>query len=105
VRIAARRRADAELEALSVGWKPRAWSELTPSWPVSTTVKPQPGPGVPSAAFGTAKVMLREIALPRMPIVPSVDSLASTKRCPKPCTSISRLHGPRGGAWKSPLVG
>ena len=31
-----------------VGWKPRAWSPLKPSWPVSTTVKPQPGPGVPS---------------------------------------------------------
>ena len=28
-----------------VGANPRAWSGLKPSWPVSTTVKPQPGPG------------------------------------------------------------
>jgi hypothetical protein len=35
----------------------RAWSGLKPSWPVSTTVNVQPGPGVPKlAAFpaGTA---------------------------------------------------
>ena len=46
-----------------VGWNPRAWSFEKPSWPVSTTVKPQPGPGWPSVAFGTRKVMKREIEL------------------------------------------
>ena len=35
--------ADAELEGLRVGAKLRAWSGLKPSWPVRTTVKPQPG--------------------------------------------------------------
>ena len=45
-----------------VGWKPRAWSLLEPSWPVRTTVKPQPGPGVPRLALGTLKVMKREMA-------------------------------------------
>ena len=59
-------------------------------------MKPQPAAGVPSAAFGTANVMLREIALPRMPIVPNVDPSASTKRWPKPWTSIRRLHAPAG---------
>ena len=41
-----------------VGWNPRAWSGLKPSWPVSTTVNAQPAAGVPpSAAFGTLNVM------------------------------------------------
>ena len=41
-----------------VGVKPRAWSGLKPSWPVSTTVNAQPEDGVPpSAVFGTANVM------------------------------------------------
>jgi len=46
-----------------VGAKVRAWSGLKPSWPVSTTVKPQPDPGCPpSDVFGTRDVMNREIA-------------------------------------------
>ena len=61
-----------------VGWKPRAWSSLKPSWPVRTTVKPQPGPGVPSDAFGTLKVMKREIAFAEIVTVPSVAPEAST---------------------------
>src|SRR4029453_8303440 len=41
-----------------VAAKPRAlsWSSLKPSWPVSTTVNAQPGPGVPSDAFETRNV-------------------------------------------------
>ena len=39
-------------KSCGVGWKPRAWSGLKPSCPVRTTVKPHPGPGVPSDAFG-----------------------------------------------------
>src|SRR5690348_11475334 len=34
----------------------RAWSGLNPSWPVSTTVNPQPGPGAPNCASGSAIV-------------------------------------------------
>ena len=59
-------------KSCGVGWKPRAWSALKPSWPVRTTVKPQPGPGVPSDAFGTRKVMKREIGLALIATVPSV---------------------------------
>src|SRR5262249_40485394 len=75
-----------------VAAKLRAWSGLKPSWPVRTTVKPQPGPGVPSEAFEMLNVMKREIALPLIDGVPSVAPPASMKRLPKPCTSISRLQ-------------
>ena len=33
--------------AWGVGWKPRAWSALKPSWPVRTSVNRQPDAGVP----------------------------------------------------------
>ena len=59
-------------------WNPRAWSELNPSCPVSTTVKPQPLVGVPRLAFGTRIVMNREIALAEIAAVPSVAPVAST---------------------------
>jgi hypothetical protein len=45
---------------------------------VSTTVKPQPGPGVPSDAFGTRTVMKREISFALIVTVPRVAPLAST---------------------------
>ena len=61
-----------------VGVKPLAWSGLKPSWPVRTTVKPQPGPGWPRLALGTLKVMNREISLARMVTVPRVAPPAST---------------------------
>ena len=44
-------------KSCGVGWNPRAWSELNPSWPVSTTVKPQPEAGVPRLALVTLNVM------------------------------------------------
>ena len=50
-------------KSCGVGWKPRARSGLKPSWPVSTTVKPQPGPGVPRLALVTLNVMKREMSL------------------------------------------
>ena len=63
-----------------VGRKPRAWSAsaLKPSWPASTTVKPQPLAGCPSDAFGTRTVMNREIELPLIETVPRVAPLASS---------------------------
>src|SRR5688572_21386965 len=83
-----------------VGAKLRAWSGLKPSWPVRTTVKPQPGPGVPSDALGTLNVMKREIGFALIDAVPSVLPLASTYRWPKPCTWISRLHAQPGAIVK-----
>ena len=41
-------------------------------------MKPHPGPGVPSDAFGTRTVMKREIELALIDTVPSVAPLAST---------------------------
>ena len=63
-----------------VEWNWRAWSlsVLNPSWPVSTTAKPQPGPGVPSDALGTRIVMNREIGLPLIWTVPRVAPDASS---------------------------
>ena len=80
-----------------VDWKPRAWSGLKPSCPVRTTVKPQPGLGWPSVDFGTLNVMKREIAFALIETVPTVAPVASTYRCPNPCTSSRRLHA-NGGA-------
>src|SRR3954470_2596301 len=44
-------------KSCGVGWKPRARSLLNPSCEVRVTVKPQPGPGLPSDARGTLNVM------------------------------------------------
>ena len=41
-----------------VGVNPRAWSGENPSCPVSTTVKAQPGPGVPNSACGSPIVIV-----------------------------------------------
>jgi hypothetical protein len=65
-------------KSCGVGAKPPAWSGLKSSWPVRTTVKPQPGPGVPSDAFGTLNVMKREMGFALIVAVPSVVPLAST---------------------------
>src|SRR6202522_1710996 len=42
--------------APGVAVKARAWSELKPSWPVRTTAKDHPAPGVPNVACGSAIV-------------------------------------------------
>ena len=46
-------------KSCGVGWNCRAWSPsvLKPSWPCSTTEKPQPGPGWPRLALLTLNVM------------------------------------------------
>src|SRR5207237_5688346 len=75
-----------------VGAKLRAWSGLKPSWPVSTTVNAHPGPGLPSADFGTLNVMKREIAFALIATVPTVAPFASTNRWPNPCTSTRWFH-------------
>src|ERR1700746_2488407 len=61
-----------------VGANPRAWSGLNPSCPVSTTVKPQPGPGVPNCASGSAIVMVRSDWDARTDGLPTVLPDAST---------------------------
>ena len=65
-------------KSCGVDWKPRAWSPLKPSWPVSTTVNAQPGPGEPRLDFGTLNVMKREIAFALIATVPSVVPEASS---------------------------
>jgi hypothetical protein len=88
-----------KLNGCGVGANDRAWSGLKPSCPVSTTVKAQPGPGWPSAAFGTLNVMNREIAFALIVTVPTPAPPASTNRCPKPCASTRRLHANWGAIW------
>ncbi len=76
-----------------MGWNPRAWSGLNPSWPCRTTANFHPGPGVPSAASGTNIVMYREAWLAWTDTVPSDCPAASTKTgLAKPWTSIRLLH-------------
>ncbi len=65
-------------KSCGVGWKPRAWSELKPSWPVSTTVKPQPGPGRAEARLGHAERDVARDLVAADVTCPSVAPLAST---------------------------
>src|SRR5471032_495646 len=65
-------------KSCGVDWNPRAWSQLKPSWPVSTTVNAQPGPGEPRLALETLKVMKREIWFALIATVPSGAPDAST---------------------------
>ncbi len=46
----------------------------------------------PSAVLDTVNVMYRVIALAPICTVPTVLPAPSMKRCPKPCTSISRFQ-------------
>ena len=72
MRIAAGAAQTPNWKSCGVAWKPRAWSGENPSWPVSTTVNPQPEVGVPPRlAVGTLKVIVREIALAEIVIVPT----------------------------------
>src|SRR5215831_3774221 len=81
------------------GWavaaNPRAWSGLNPSCPVSTTVNPQPEPGVPKADSGSAIVMVRSDWDGRTSGLPTVLPDASTHTgAAKACTSTRWLHAP-----------
>src|SRR5215470_2024552 len=81
--------------ACGVGANPRAWSELNPSWPVSTTLKPQPEPGVPKANSGRAIVMVRSDWDGKTDALPTVLPDASTHTgAVKACTSSRWLHPP-----------
>ena len=98
VRIGRRRCTYPELERLRCGLEP---SRLVAAEAVLTGLdhgERPPGPGWPSAAFGTLNVMNRDSALARMVTVPSVVPEALMKRWPKPCTWINVLHA--GAIWK-----
>src|SRR5215510_7861419 len=83
--------------ACGAGAKPRAWSELNPSCPVSTTLNPQPGPGVPNCASGSAIVMVRSDWDGRTDGLPTMLPDASTHTgAAKACTSSRWLHAPDG---------
>ena len=98
-------------KSCGVGWKPRAWSELKPSWPVSTTVKPQPGPGVPERRLRHAEgdEARDRVARDRRPcraVAPCgvdvalaealhLDQPAPRRRRPRSCSCASRER--RGG--------
>src|SRR6266480_798848 len=75
--------------------KARAWSGLNPSWPVSTTLKPQPDPGVPNCASGSAIVMVRSACSASTDAVPTLPPDAFTQAGEaKPCTSTRWLQAP-----------
>src|SRR5262249_8278221 len=83
--------------ACGVDSNPRAWSELNPSCPVSTTVKAQPGPGVPNADSGKAIVMVPSDCDASTCALPTEFPEASTHTGDaKPCTSSRWLHAPGG---------
>ena len=80
-----------------VAVKPRAWSGLKPSCPVSTTVNPQPGPGVPNCASGREIVMVLSGCSASTNGVPIVFPEASFHTGgANPCTSTSWLQAPAG---------
>src|SRR5438132_13859697 len=62
-----------------VAVKLRAWSVPNPSWPVSTTLKPQPEAGVPNCASGRAIVIVRSDCSARTDAVPTLWPAASTQ--------------------------
>ena len=77
--------------------KLRAWSGLNPSWPVSTTLKPQPDPGVPNCASGSAIVIVRSACSASTDAVPTLPPHAFTQTGEaKPCTSTRWLQAPAG---------
>src|SRR6266566_2329475 len=80
-----------------VAVKLRAWSVPNPSWPVSTTLKPQPDPGVPSWASGSAIVMVRSACSASTDAAPTLppDAFTQTGEA-KPCTSTRWLQAPAG---------
>src|SRR5215471_5956993 len=81
--------------ACGVAANPRAWSALNPSCPVSTTEKPQFGPGVPNCASGSAIVIVPSDCDMSTCAVPTElpDASCQTGDA-KPCTSSRWLHAP-----------
>src|SRR5215469_10617526 len=81
--------------AWGVAENARAWSWLNPSWPVSTTLNAQPGPGVPNCASGSAIVIVLSAWFAETSGVPTVAPLASTHTGDaNPCTSRRWLQAP-----------
>src|ERR1700744_623826 len=86
-----------KVSAPGVAVKARAWSGLNPSWPASTTLKPQPGAGVPHCASGRAFVIVLSACTASAEAVPTEVPAAYTHTGEaKPCTSIRWLHAPDG---------
>src|SRR5690348_1582084 len=84
-----------KLKSPGVGVKPRAWSGLKPSWPVSTTLKPQPDAGVPNCASGRAMVIVLSACTASANAVPTLPPPALTQTGgAKPCTSTRWLQAP-----------
>src|SRR5580700_9392512 len=80
-----------------VAVKARAWSELNPSWPVSTTLKPQPDAGVPNCASGRATVIVLSACTASADAVPTELPAAFTHTGDaNPCTSTRWLQAPAG---------
>src|ERR1700743_2114709 len=80
-----------------VAVKARAWSGLNPSWPASTTLKPQPDAGVPNCASGSATVIVLSACTARADAVPTEVPAAFTHvGDANPCTSTRWLQAPDG---------
>src|SRR3954466_4703252 len=78
-----------------VAVKLRAWSVPNPSWPVSTTLKPQPEAGVPNCASGSAMVIVRSACSASTDAVPALPPAAFTQTgSANPWTSIRWLQAP-----------
>src|SRR5450756_1705576 len=74
-----------------------AWSALNPSWPVSTTLKPQPVVGVPNCASGSATVIVRSACTGSTDAVPTEPPAAFTHAGEaNPWTSTRWLQAPDG---------
>src|ERR1700761_6524749 len=85
------------VSAPGVAVKARAWSGLNPSWPASTTLKPQPDAGVPNWASGSATVIVLSAWAASADAVPTVSPAASTHTGEaNPCTSTRWLQAPDG---------
>ncbi len=85
------------VKSCGVAVNARAWSELNPSWPVSTTLKPQPEAGVPNCASGSAIVIVRSDCSASTDAVPTEPPPALTHTGDaKPCTSTRWLQAPDG---------
>src|ERR1700742_2155916 len=85
------------VSAPGVAVKARAWSGLNPSWPASTTLKPQPDVGVPNCASGRATVMVLSACTASADAVPAEVPAAFTHTGEaNPCTSTRWLQAPDG---------
>src|SRR6201992_535350 len=84
-------------KAPGVAVKARAWSGLNPSWPASTTLKPQPDVGVPNCASDSATVIVLSACTARADAVPTEVPAAFTHvGDANPCTSTRWLQAPDG---------